>query len=185
MGDATAFQNTEVRDYAVLLQKYGYEEWGNEIMYSGITGEQLKTEIFIGPTYYQRIKLMVADKMHSRSTGPKQSLTRQPVGGRSNNGGGRIGEMERDSIISHGISSFLNESVTVRSDKYSVKINENSGLIDYNEENMENIHDVQMPYSMKLLTQELQAMNIVPRMIINDNISNPAVHDFIVNNYKL
>ena len=185
LGDATAFQNTEVRDYAVLLQKYGYEEWGNEIMYSGITGEQLKTEIFIGPTYYQRIKLMVADKMHSRSTGPKQSLTRQPVGGRSNNGGGRIGEMERDSIISHGISSFLNESVTVRSDKYSVKINENSGLIDYNEENMENIHDVQMPYSMKLLTQELQAMNIVPRMIINDNISNPAVHDFIVNNYKL
>ena len=185
LGDATAFQNTEVRDYAVLLQKYGYEEWGNEIMYSGITGEQLKTEIFIGPTYYQRIKLMVADKMHSRSTGPKQSLTRQPVGGRSNNGGGRIGEMERDSIISHGIASFLNESVTVRSDKYSVKINENSGLIDYNEENMENIHDVQMPYSMKLLTQELQAMNIVPRMIINDNISNPAVHEFIVNNYKL
>jgi len=93
--------------------------------------------------------------------------------------------MERDGIISHGIASFLNESVTVRSDKYSVKINENSGLIDYNEENMENIHDVQMPYSMKLLTQELQAMNIVPRMIINDNISNPAVHDFIVNNYKL
>ena len=74
-----------------------------------MTGEQMKTQIFMGPTYYQRIKLMVADKMHSRSTGPKQSLTRQPVGGRSNNGGGRIGEMERDSIISHGISSFLNE----------------------------------------------------------------------------
>ena len=101
LGRCHSFSNTEVRDYAVLLQKYGYEEWGNEIMYSGITGEQLKTEIFIGPTYYQRIKLMVADKMHSRSTGPKQSLTRQPVGGRSNNGGGRIGEMERDSIASH------------------------------------------------------------------------------------
>tara|TARA_B110000858_G_C17611522_1_gene384705 strand:- start:2 stop:754 length:753 start_codon:yes stop_codon:yes gene_type:complete len=185
LGDATAFQNTDVKDYAVLLQKYGYEEWGNEIMYNGMTGDQLKTEIFIGPTYYQRIKIMVADKMHSRSTGPKQNLTRQPVGGRANNGGGRIGEMERDSILSHGLTSFLNESVTTRSDKYSVRINENTGLIDYNKDNLENTYDVQMPYSMKLLTQELQAMNIVPRMDINNNIDNPAVHDFMINNYKL
>ena len=185
LGDATAFQNTDVKDYAVLLQKYGYEEWGNEIMYNGMTGDQLKTEIFIGPTYYQRIKIMVADKMHSRSTGPKQNLTRQPVGGRANNGGGRIGEMERDSILSHGLTSFLNESVTTRSDKYSVRINENTGLIDYNKDNLENTYDVPMPYSMKLLTQELQAMNIVPRMDINNNIDNPAVHDFVINNYKL
>ena len=185
LGDATAFQNTDVKDYAVLLQKYGYEEWGNEIMYNGMTGDQLKTEIFIGPTYYQRIKIMVADKMHSRSTGPKQNLTRQPVGGRANNGGGRIGEMERDSILSHGLTSFLNESVTTRSDQYSVRINENTGLIDYNKDNLENTYDVQMPYSMKLLTQELQAMNIVPRMDINNNIDNPAVHDFVINNYKL
>jgi len=185
LGDATAFQNTDVKDYAVLLQKYGYEEWGNEIMYNGMTGDQLKTEIFIGPTYYQRIKIMVADKMHSRSTGPKQNLTRQPVGGRANNGGGRIGEMERDSILSHGLTSFLNESVTTRSDQYSVRINENTGLIDYNKDNLENTYDVQMPYSMKLLTQELQAMNIVPRMDINNNIDNPAVHDFMINNFKL
>jgi len=184
LGDATAFQNTDVTDYAILLQKYGYEEWGNEIMYSGITGEQLKTQIFIGPTYYQRIKIMVADKMHSRGEGPKQNLTRQPVGGRANNGGGRIGEMERDSILSHGLSKFLNESVMERSDKYSVQINENSGLINYEEDN-ENNSTVQMPYSMKLLLQELQCMSVAPRLDINQDIENPAVLDFIENNFKL
>ena len=62
----------------------------------------------MGTTYYQRLKIMVADKVHSRATGQMQSLVRQPVGGKSNNGGGRIGEMERDSIISHGLSYFLN-----------------------------------------------------------------------------
>ena len=111
LGVATLFQNNDVHDYAILMEKYGYESWGNEIMYSGITGEQLKTSIFIGPTYYQRLKIMVADKMHSRGTGPMQTLIRQPAAGRSNNGGLRIGEMERDSILAHGISDFLRESM--------------------------------------------------------------------------
>jgi len=182
LGDATPFQNNDVRDYAKLMEKYGYEEWGNEVMYNGMTGDQMKTNIFIGPTYYQRLKMIVSDKMHSRSTGPKQQLTRQPVGGRANNGGGRIGEMERDSILSHGISSFLRESVMERSDKYTVQVNENSGLIDYNEEN-KNIVNVQMPYSAKLLMQELQAMNIGPRIDTNQNISNPAIHEYIRNNF--
>ena len=101
-GDATPFQNNDINIYSDLLETFGYEKYGNEIMYSGITGEQLKTSIFIGPTYYQRIKIMVADKMFSRATGPLQSLTRQPAAGRSNQGGLRIGEMERDSILGHG-----------------------------------------------------------------------------------
>ena len=109
------------------MQKYNYEEWGNEVMYNGMTGDQMQTSIFIGPTYYQRLKIMVADKMHSRSTGPLQNLTRQPVGGKSNNGGGRIGEMERDSILGHGTAGFLNESVMERSDKYKVQIDKYTG----------------------------------------------------------
>ena len=184
LGDATAFQNNDIHDYAKLMQKYDYEEWGNEIMYNGMTGDQMKTSIFIGPTYYQRLKIMVADKMHSRSTGPLQNLTRQPVGGKSNNGGGRIGEMERDSIISHGLSRFLNESVMERSDKYRMKINENNGLISLGKEEEENNVTIHIPYSVKLLLQELQCMGMAPRLDTNPNITNPVIHEHIINNFK-
>ena len=69
------------------------ESYGNEIMYNGLNGEQLETEIFIGPVFYQRLKHMVNDKVHSRATGPMVNLTRQPAEGRSRAGGLRIGEM--------------------------------------------------------------------------------------------
>ena len=183
LGDATAFQNNDIHNYANLMEKYGYEEWGNEILYSGITGEQLKTSIFIGPTYYQRLKIMVADKMHSRGEGPLQSLTRQPAAGRSNNGGLRIGEMERDSILAHGASEFLRESMMERSDKYEVNINRKTGLISKGQ----TVDDdkVKMPYAMKMLLQEIQSMSIAPRLITDTNIENPYVHEFIERGFKL
>jgi len=184
LGDATPFQNNDIHDYAKLMEKYDYDEWGNEIMYSGITGEQIKTSIFIGPTYYQRLKIMVADKMHSRGTGPLQNLIRQPAAGRSNNGGLRIGEMERDSILAHGTSEFLRESMMERSDKYSVKINDRTGLISNGEEN-DNICSVDMPYAMKMLLQELQTMSIAPRLITNDSVENPMVHEYIEQGFKM
>jgi len=183
LGDATAFQNNDIHDYAKLMGKYGYEEWGNEVMYSGITGEQMKSSIFIGPTYYQRLKIMVADKIHSRGTGPLQNLTKQPAAGRSNNGGLRIGEMERDSILAHGISGFLKESMMERSDKFTVKINETNGLIS-NDEESEDIVSVDMPYAMKMLLQELQTMSIAPRLITNDSVNNPMVHEYIEENFN-
>ena len=184
LGDATAFQNNDIHDYAKLMEKYNYEEWGNEVLYNGTTGEQLKSSIFIGPTYYQRLKIMVADKIHSRGTGPLQTLTRQPAAGRSNNGGLRIGEMERDSILAHGISGFLKESVMERSDKYSVNIDERNGLISNGEES-ENIVNVDIPYAMKLLLQELQSMSIAPRLITNDSVDNPLIHEYIEQGFKL
>ena len=183
LGDATAFQNNDIHDYAKLMEKYDYESWGNEVMYSGITGEQLKTSIFIGPTYYQRLKIMVADKIHSRGTGPLQHLIRQPAAGRSNNGGLRIGEMERDSLLGHGLSDFMRESMMERSDKYEVNIDRTTGLIS-NEES-ENDTKVQMPYAMKMLLQEIQTMSIAPRLITNDSIENPYVHEFIEQGFKL
>ena len=139
-------------------------------MYSGITGEQLKTSIFIGPTYYQRLKIMVADKMHSRGRGPMNYLTKQPAAGRANNGGLRIGEMERDSIISHGISSFLNESVMERSDSYKVQIDKKDGFISYDDKK-EDKKMVNIPYSMKLLIQELESMSIATRLITEENVN--------------
>ena len=185
LGDATAFQNNDINDYANLMEKYDYQEWSNEVLYSGITGEQLKTSIFIGPTYYQRLKIMVADKMHSRGTGPLQSLTRQPAAGRSNNGGLRIGEMERDSILAHGLSGFLNESMMERADKYEFNVDRNTGLISKNKEVSEEDVKVQMPYAMKMLLQEIQSMSIAPRLITDNSIENPYVHEFIQNGFKL
>ena len=180
LGDATPFQNKDIIDYTKLLESYGYDGLGNEVLYSGITGEQIKTSIFMGPIYYQRLKIMVADKVHSRSTGPLQSLTRQPAGGKSNDGGFRVGEMERDSIISHGITAFLKESMMERADKYSVLIDEKTGLMDYKDDS-EKVK-VAMPYAMKLLLQELQTMSINARLITNQDIPNPAVFLSIVKN---
>ena len=124
---------------------------------------------------------MVADKMHSRGTGPLQSLVRQPAAGRANNGGLRIGEMERDSILSHGTAQFLNESMMKRSDSYSVQINETNGLIDYskNEDPKCMIH---LPYAMKLLIQELQTMCIYPRVEVDSHIPNKPVFKHLLNN---
>ena len=175
LGDATPFQNNDIRTFSGVLESYNYEKNGNEVMYSGITGEQIKTSLFIGPTYYQRLKIMVADKMHSRGTGPLQHLVKQPASGRANNGGLRIGEMERDSIIAHGISEFLRESVMERSDKYQVPIDKQTGLISHGE----NTQQVSMPYCMKLLLQELQSMSIAPRVITEQLVSNKPVFNFL------
>lgn len=89
------------------LHSLGYQNRGFERMYSGFTGRPLEALIFLGPTYYQRLKHMVDDKIHSRARGMVTNLVRQPMEGRSREGGLRFGEMERDCIISHGAASFL------------------------------------------------------------------------------
>ena len=176
-GDATPFQNNDIKIFSDVLEKYGHERYANEVLYSGFNGEQLKTSIFIGPTYYQRLKIMVADKMFSRSTGPLQSLTRQPAGGRANKGGLRIGEMERDSILSHGSAEFLCESMMERADKFRVQIDSNTGLISY--KNTEERATINMPYSMKLLLQEIETMGIAPRIITDEIVSNNIVFEHL------
>ena len=95
-GDGTSFGELAVDDIRKELLKVGHECHGNEILYNGMTGEQIESDIFIGPAFYQRLKHMVNDKQHSRSIGPMVNLTRQPAEGRSRDGGLRFGEMERD-----------------------------------------------------------------------------------------
>jgi DNA-directed RNA polymerase II subunit RPB2 len=113
-GDGTSFGELAVGDIRKELLKVGHECHGNEILYNGMTGEQIESDIFIGPAFYQRLKHMVNDKQHSRSIGPMVNLTRQPAEGRSRDGGLRFGEMERDCgigstpiTLSNGISLRL------------------------------------------------------------------------------
>jgi DNA-directed RNA polymerase II subunit RPB2 len=175
-GDGTAFGDFEVKDICNLLLKAGYEAHGNELLYSGLTGEQMECSVFMGPVFYQRLKHMVNDKAHSRSIGPMVNLTRQPAEGRSRDGGLRFGEMERDCMVSHGAARFTRGRMYDSSDKYSVHVCKKCGIIaSYNDKmhihlchtcrNMTDFAFVEIPYACKLLFQELNTMNISPRLI--------------------
>jgi hypothetical protein len=202
-GDCTAFLNTgpKEKQFGRLLVKEGYHSSGTQILYNGMTGEQIQSDIYIGPTYYMRLKHMVKDKINYRARGPRTLLTRQTVQGRANDGGLRVGEMERDGIIAHGISHFLQESMMIRGDEYYMAICNKTGTIAIynsmrnlfispmadgpikftgnllNEMNIEKITRfgrsfsiVRVPYSFKLLLQELMTMNVTMRIITEDNI---------------
>jgi DNA-directed RNA polymerase II subunit RPB2 len=131
LGDCTVYDsNYESRDiYRKCLQKMGFNSNCNEILYDGFSGNQLESEIFIGPTYYMRLKHMVKDKINFRAKGPRMSLTRQTAHGRANDGGLRIGEMERDGILSHGASHFLNTKYIEHGDEYYMAICNHTGTI--------------------------------------------------------
>jgi DNA-directed RNA polymerase II subunit RPB2 len=175
-GDGTSFGELNVSSISEKLLELGYEAHGNEMMYNGLTGQQIECNVFMGPVFYQRLKHMVNDKQHSRSIGPMVNLTRQPAEGRSRDGGLRFGEMEKDAMVSHGAAKFTRGRMYDASDKYSVHVCKNCGLVAaYNNES--NIHHcrtcdnrtdfsyVEIPYACKLLFQELTTMNVVPRLI--------------------
>ena len=175
-GDGTSFGKFDIKDICKELQKVGYESNGNELLYNGLTGEQIETSVFFGPVFYQRLKHMVSDKHHSRSIGPMVNLTRQPAEGRSKDGGLRFGEMERDCMCSHGASRFTKGRMYDASDAFRVHVCKRCGLIAaYNDQmhihycktcdNRVDFDYVEMPYSCKLMFQELISMNIAPRIM--------------------
>ena len=128
-GDATPFTEVTVDGVSDLLRQSGYQSRGFEVMYIGHTGRKLVAQVFLGPTYYQRLRHMVDDKIHARARGPVQILTRQPVEGRARDGGLRFGEMERDCMIAHGASAFLKERLFEVSDAFRVHICDICGLM--------------------------------------------------------
>jgi DNA-directed RNA polymerase II subunit RPB2 len=216
-GDATAFdmKGPNLDYYGDCLIKYGYHSSGNQVLYNGFTGEQIKSDIFIGPTYYSRLKHMVKDKINYRALGPKTSMTRQSVQGRANDGGLRIGEMERDCVLAHGAMIFLNDSFLKRGDEYFMAVCNHSGMvaiynksqniflspyidgpIKFNEENGEDRLEyisrfgrsfsiLRIPYALKLLIYELQTMNVQMRIITEENIDQIEHMNFSNNVLKL
>ena len=181
--DATPFcsENLDTPDkLAEILEYAGFSKYGNEEMFNGRTGEKFRAKIFIGPTYYQRLKHMSKDKIYARATGPLQLLTRQPPEGRKRDGGMRFGEMERDALLGYAAVGLLKEKFFDCSDKYSFWVCNDCGNIAVANpsknifkclscKDSTNFSNVQCPYACKLFFQELQAMSIMPRIFTDPN----------------
>jgi len=169
----TAFDGSPIDECAQVLVKSGYSYTGKDLLYSGITGEPLRAYVFSGPIFYQKLKHMVKDKMHARARGPRALLTRQPTEGRSRDGGLRLGEMERDCLIGYGASMMLMERLMYSSDSFTVHVCQTCGLLGYRGwcqycSDGKQVSSLTIPYACKLLFQELQAMNIAPRLRLQD-----------------
>jgi len=178
LGNGTPYSHLKSATLREHLLNLGMHPYGNELLYNGQTGEMMEAEIFMGPTFYQRLKHMVKDKSHSRARGPIVSLTRQPCEGRSRDGGLRVGEMERDCMISHGASMFTKERLMDVSDPFQTGFCKSCGTLAVVNE-LQNIYhcgtcgvqtQIEMktiPYAMKLWSQELEAMHILPRLVFD------------------
>ena len=179
--DGTPFQGEDEEELRSGLEEHGFKSSGKEVMYSGVTGEKIDAEIFVGTIFYHKLYHMVSNKLHARSRGPVQVLTRQPTEGRAREGGLRVGEMERDTIIGHGASMVLNERLLESSDAETVHVSAETGLVAVEDREQrrvydpvtgdeDDIHELEVSYAFKLLLDEMIALGIRPKLELEDAI---------------
>ncbi|WP_434520898.1 DNA-directed RNA polymerase subunit B [Halorubrum sp. AS12] len=179
--DGTPFQGEDEEELRGGLEDHGFKSSGKEVMYSGVTGEKIDAEIFVGTIFYHKLYHMVSNKLHARSRGPVQVLTRQPTEGRAREGGLRVGEMERDTIIGHGASMVLNERLLESSDAETVHVSAETGLVAVEDREQrrvydpvtgdeDDIHELEVSYAFKLLLDEMIALGIRPKLELEDAI---------------
>ncbi len=179
--DGSAFVGEKIDEVKPVMDAAGFKYSGKEIMYDGRTGQSFPVEVFIGVVYYQKLHHMVADKIHARARGQVQMLTKQPTEGRARGGGLRFGEMERDCLIAYGASMILKDRLLDESDKSDIFVCERCGLVAYHDVKQRKyvcrvcgdkakVSSISVAYAFKLLLQEMQSLNIAPRLLIEEKV---------------
>ncbi len=179
--DGSAFVGEKMDEVREVMDSAGFKYSGKEVMYDGRTGKPFPVEVFIGVVYYQKLHHMVSDKIHARARGQVQMLTKQPTEGRARGGGLRFGEMERDCLIAYGASMILKDRLLDESDKSDIYVCERCGLVAYHDVKQRKyvcrvcgdkakVSSVSVAYAFKLLLQEMQSLNVAPRLLIKEKV---------------